>query len=53
VPVLLKHYGHDGWIVTFGSGAGMGLLCAALWWVLGKRLSRNEFQTDIYPSLHR
>ena len=53
VPVLLKHYGHDGWIMAFGSGTGMGLLCAALWWILGKRLSCNELQTDIYPSLHR
>jgi MFS transporter, ACS family, glucarate transporter len=53
VPVLLKHYGHDGWIMAFGSGTGMGLLCAALWWLLGKRLSCDELQTDIYPLLHR
>jgi ACS family glucarate transporter-like MFS transporter len=38
VPALLKHYGHEGWIMAFGSGTGMGLFCAALWWILGKRL---------------
>jgi MFS transporter, ACS family, glucarate transporter len=38
VPALLKHYGHKGWIMAFGSGTGMGLFCAALWWILGKRL---------------
>jgi ACS family glucarate transporter-like MFS transporter len=46
VPALVKHYGHEGWIMAFGSGTGMGLLCAALWWILGKRLSRTRLQTD-------
>jgi nitrate/nitrite transporter NarK len=46
VPALVKHYGHQGWIMAFGSGTGMGLLCAALWWILGKRLSRTELQID-------
>jgi ACS family glucarate transporter-like MFS transporter len=47
VPILLKHYGHEGWIMAFGTGTGMGLFCAALWWILGKRLSRNELQTNV------
>jgi MFS transporter, ACS family, glucarate transporter len=40
VPVLLKHYGHQGWTVAFASGTGMGFCCATLWWILGARLSR-------------
>jgi ACS family glucarate transporter-like MFS transporter len=44
VPALLKHYGHQGWLLAFGSGTGMGLFCAALWWILGKRLSRTGFK---------
>jgi MFS transporter, ACS family, glucarate transporter len=46
VPVLLKHYGHEGWIMAFGSGTGMGFFCAALWWILGKRLRRSELQPN-------
>jgi ACS family glucarate transporter-like MFS transporter len=42
VPLLVKHYGHQGWILAFGSGTGMGLFSAAIWWILGKRLSRAE-----------
>jgi nitrate/nitrite transporter NarK len=38
VPALLKHYGQKGWIMAFGAGTGMGLFCAPLWWILGKRL---------------
>jgi MFS transporter, ACS family, glucarate transporter len=47
VPALLKHYGHEGWIMAFGSGTGMGLLCVALWWILGKRLIGTELQIDV------
>jgi ACS family glucarate transporter-like MFS transporter len=40
VPVLLRHYGHQGWTLAFASGTGMGFCCATLWWILGARLSR-------------
>jgi ACS family glucarate transporter-like MFS transporter len=40
VPVLVKHYGHQGWTLAFASGTGMGFFCAALWWILGTRMSR-------------
>jgi MFS transporter, ACS family, glucarate transporter len=46
VPVLLKHYGHQGWLIAFGSGTGMGLFCAVLWWILGQRLSHARLQAE-------
>jgi ACS family glucarate transporter-like MFS transporter len=49
VPALLKHYGHQGWIMAFGSGTGMGLLCAALWWILGKRLNDTKLHASVEP----
>lgn len=52
VPALLKIYGHQGWLVAFGSGAGMGLFCATLWWVLGKRLCRVSHQIDLQIEPH-
>ena len=42
VPLLVKHYGRTGWIVAFGSGTGMGLMTALVWWVLGRRLSQSH-----------
>jgi len=47
VPALLKHYGHQGWLLAFGSGTGMGLFYATLWWILGKRLSRTGLQAEV------
>jgi nitrate/nitrite transporter NarK len=49
VPALPKHYVQKGWIMAFGSGTGMGALCAALWWILGKRLNDAKLQTNVEP----
>jgi ACS family glucarate transporter-like MFS transporter len=38
VPLLVKQYGNTGWIVAFGSGTGMGLMTALVWWILAHRL---------------
>ena len=41
VPLLVKRYGHTGWILAFSTGTAMGLMTTAVWWVLGRRLARN------------
>jgi ACS family glucarate transporter-like MFS transporter len=46
VPVLIKHYGHTGWIIAFGLGAAMGLMTAAVWWALGNRIERSDRDTE-------
>lgn len=38
VAVFVKHYGQRGWLLAFASGTAMGLFCAVIWWVLGRRL---------------
>ncbi len=38
VPLAVKHYGHTGWVIAFGSGTAMGLMTALVWCILGKRL---------------
>jgi ACS family glucarate transporter-like MFS transporter len=41
VPLLVKHYGHTGWIIAFGSATAMGMMTALVWWVLGRRLEKS------------
>ena len=33
-PVIVKHFG---WLPALGSGAAVGIVCAALWFVIGRR----------------
>ena len=42
VPILVRHYGHQGWMIAFGSGTLMGLFCAGIWLVFGKRLESSR-----------
>jgi ACS family glucarate transporter-like MFS transporter len=46
VPLLVKHYGHAGWILAFGSGTAMGLMTALVWLVLSKRLQQSTLVAE-------
>ena len=41
VPILVKHYGRQGWMIAFGSGTLMGLFCAGIWLLFGSRLGSS------------
>ena len=37
-PLLVRHFGHTGWLLAFGGGTAVGLLTMTLWWILARRL---------------
>ena len=50
LPLLVARFGHRGWTLAFFTGTGMGVMCSALWWLLGRRLRNSTLGLKAKPA---